>query len=137
MCLRLLAGRLPFSPPTSFATEGKYDSNPEYGVKLTQCDDWACKEGGNYANAFILDAENVFNEASLINDVRDNFLEDDSEPEVLRTENVMYVEVLVNKWPRVFIITLENIEAGEELLIDCKYREYARMSATTTIETCG
>lgn len=33
-------------------------------------------------------------------------------------ENVMYVEVLVNKWPRIFIITLNDIEAGEELLID-------------------
>jgi SET domain-containing protein len=30
----------------------------------------------------------------------------------------MYVEVLVNKWPRIFIITLNDIEAGEELLID-------------------
>lgn len=98
--------------------EGEYDPNPEYGVELTKCDQWAVKEGGNYANAFILDAANVFNEASLINDVRDSVLEDESEPEILRTENVMYVEVLVNKWPRIFIITLNDIEAGEELLID-------------------
>lgn len=103
---------------------------------MTQCDKWACQVSGNYANAFILYAENVFNKALLINDVCDNFLEDDSEPEVLRTENVMYVEVLVNKWPRVFIITLDDIEAGNELLIDHKYLENACRSATT-IETCS
>jgi hypothetical protein len=32
--------------------EGEYDPNPEYGVELTKCDQWAVKEGGNYANAF-------------------------------------------------------------------------------------
>ena len=114
--------------------EGEYDPNPEYGVKLTKCDEWARMEGGNYADAFILDAADIFNEASLINDVRDSVLGDGNEPELLRTENCAFVEVLVNKWPRVYVITLEDIQPGEELLLDYGASYWEKVSLTIMTE---
>jgi len=114
--------------------EGKYDPNPEYGVKLSKCDEWACAEGGKYADAFILDAADVINEGSLINDVRDSILEDENAPEILRTENCMFVEVVINKWPRVFIITLQDIPGGEELLLDYGASYWEKLSLTIMTE---
>mmetsp|Transcript_30887 Transcript_30887/g.55991 ORF Transcript_30887/g.55991 Transcript_30887/m.55991 type:complete len:134 (-) Transcript_30887:52-453(-) len=70
---------------------------------------------GEYAATFDLDAGNVFNEASLINDVRFNVL---GEEPVERDDNVSFVEVLVNGWPHVFIITTKAVKTGKEFSID-------------------
>jgi hypothetical protein len=42
--------------------------NTEYAVKLDTCDEWTMAKEGEYAATFDLDAADVFNEASLIND---------------------------------------------------------------------
>jgi hypothetical protein len=92
-----------------------YGHNTEYAVKLDTCDEWTMAKEGEYAATFDLDAADVFNEASLINDVRFNggkslLLE--------RDDNESFVEVLVNGWPHVFIITTKAIKRGKEFLID-------------------
>jgi hypothetical protein len=92
-----------------------YGHNTEYAVKLDTCDEWTMAKEGEYAATFDLDAADVFNEASLINDVRFNggkslLLE--------RDDNESFVELLVNGWPHVFIITTKAIKRGKEFLID-------------------
>jgi hypothetical protein len=92
-----------------------YGHNTEYAVKLDTCDEWTMAKEGEYAATFDLDAADVFNEASLVNDVRFNVL---GEEPVERDDTVSFVELLVNGWPHVFIIMTKAVKRGKEFLID-------------------
>ena len=98
--------------------EVPHDCVPDnsYAFKLQRLDEWVMKSADScYESSFILDARVVFNESSLINDIRTDVLER-GRPE--REENVGCKEVLVNKWPRIFLVSTRDIEAGEELITD-------------------
>ncbi|KAL7570319.1 hypothetical protein ACA910_017166 [Epithemia clementina (nom. ined.)] len=95
------------------------DGIPEqnsYGFKLQKLDEWVLKTAETcYEKSFILDARSVFNESSLINDIRTDVLARER-PD--REENVGCKEVLLNKWPHVFLVSTRDIKAGEELITD-------------------
>ena len=101
--------------------EGMYQINPEYAVKLGACDEHILNhqvkgKDIDYSNAYILDGEWLFNEGSLINDHRWSLAGEES---VLhRDVNAKFLEVVVNGWPHIFIISTKNISKDEELLID-------------------
>ena len=87
-----------------------------YCFTLQRLDEWVMKGSDTcYVKSFILDARTVFNESSLINDVRTDVLE---RGRPLREENVGCAEVLVDKWPHIFLVSKKEIKSGEELLTD-------------------
>jgi len=91
---------------------------------------------GKRANdQLVIDPSRWHNEGVYMNDFRDNVLDDpdddeqsDSEMKATknvenesntksgRKQNVKFYEVLVNGWPRVFAVAIEEIGAGEEML---------------------
>ena len=98
---------------------GGYQAAPEYVVKLEHCDNFILsKTNDRYSDTFVLDAEWGFNEGSLINDHRWSLAWDDDVNVVHRKENVKFVEVVVNAWPHIFIMSIASIAKDEEILMD-------------------
>lgn len=91
----------------------------EYAFQLHALDDHVIRKEGLYANAFLLDAVKVFNEAALVNDVRMGFDDgEESSVESNQNENIEYVEVLVDGWPHVYLFAKDDIRKDEECFGD-------------------
>eukprot|EP00741_Cyanophora_paradoxa_P003610 tig00000093_g3507.t1 len=67
---------------------------------------------------YVIRAWRLRNEASVVNCCRGRALDPDAEEEPAREENVRFVQVLVDGWPRVFVVATENIAEAEQLLND-------------------
>ena len=93
-------------------------------------------EWGKTANdQLVIDPSRWHNEGVYMNDYRDNVLDDPDDDEDVdddasmtekaqkqstggRHQNVKFYEILVNNWPRVFAVAMEDIKPGQELLGD-------------------
>jgi len=87
--------------------EGGSNPNPEYAIKLEKCGAYVLdSSSSSYENAYILDGECMFNEGSVINDFRWSL--DGQDGSVYRKENVLFLEVVVNDWPHIFVVKTIN-----------------------------
>jgi SET domain-containing protein len=95
--------------------ECHFDKESEYTVQLHALDKYTEAKEGPYGNAFILDAERIFNEGALVNDLRTS---EEAEGTKHRRQNTEYIEVLFNGWPHLFVGCAKTTKAGEELTVD-------------------
>jgi hypothetical protein len=63
-----------------------------------------------------VDGEWEFNKGSLINDHRWSLAGEEGVPH--KEANVSFIEVMVNGWPHIFVISTRAIGKDQELLID-------------------
>merc|ERR1712228_822724 len=72
--------------------------------------------GGKAPNdQLVIDPSRWHNEE---NDDEEKNQDIEKEGDVGRSQNVMFYEILLNNWPRVFAVATRNIEPGQELLGD-------------------
>ena len=55
---------------------------------------------------------------SLVNDCRQNIFEGNCTKGDLSRRNIDTLDTYINEWPMIFLVACENINPGEELLID-------------------
>eukprot|EP00741_Cyanophora_paradoxa_P007715 tig00001187_g7464.t1 len=90
-------------------------------LDVTERPGWPGSDGDN--KNLLINANMKFNEAACINDVKGRRNK--------RFANVGFIEVTVDGWPRIFVILVRSVKAGEQLL--AKYGEsYWRGMQQTT-----
>ena len=110
-------------------TKESFGENAPYGFKLNGIDSFLEASGektGPYEYSYILDAAKFFNEGALINDVRNDLLEDCDDLPAAFEQNCQFAEVSYNGWPHVLLISTKAIEKGQELLTDYSYEYWVR-----------